>query len=177
MEDSIGFFWIFWSCWHCRSYAASPPGHIMTHWIPHHHKYSLTVSRKSCISLGLEWDSCSRMAEMHFFLSLRPVGVNEYPGQSVPLNDHSHLKGLMVKSFASKWERPLSSRSKFSSHVLAKRPVSSRYTSTLSRPYKTSISSCTKSGEHLSPMGIHLYYFLKGVIITHSSWDSSSSNV
>ncbi len=36
---------------------------------------------------------------------------------------------------------------------------------------------CMKSGAHLRPLGKHSYFYLpKGVIITHSSWDSSSSS-
>ncbi len=58
-----------------------------------------------------------------FFRGLRPVGVNQYPIQSVSLTAHSHLKGLTVNPFASNKESILSYKIKFSSQDLEKRRV------------------------------------------------------
>ncbi len=120
--------------------------------------------------------SCSRMAEMHIFYGLRPVGVNQYPSRLVSWIVHTHLMGLMVKPLASRQDKTSFRRIWCSSQVMPKTPMLSRYILKLWRPHRTCSIICgAKLGTHLRSMGRHLYLYLpKGVMVTHSSWDSSS---
>ncbi len=141
-------------------------------------QYAMTALRKLHLSLRLRKRSYSRMADMLFFQGLRSVGVIQYPGQSVSWTAHSHWNGFTVNPFASNQEWTLSYESKSSSQVLAKRPMLSKYTSSLSRTHRISSMICFfKSRAHLRSMSKCLYlYFQKGVM--YNSWDSLfSSNV
>ncbi len=120
---------------------------------------------------------CSTASNI-FFHGLRPIGVSQYPSQSVSLTAHSHLTGLRVKPLSFNNVKILLSIAKCSSHELEKAPMSLMYTSASSTSWKMfSITSWAKSGEHLSPIGNLLYLNLpKGVAIVHKSFDSSSNS-
>ncbi len=130
----------------------------------------LTAPRKLHTFLMMCGGSCTRMAEMCFFHGLRPVGVNQYPSQLVTWMAQAHLRELTVKSFTLRQDKTKSKRIRRFSQLLPKTPMSSM------SPWRTCFMIyCAKSGAHLRPMDRCLcFYFPKGVIITHSSWDSSS---
>ncbi len=66
----------------------------------------------------------SSTASIFFFHGLRPIGVSQYPSQSVSLTAHSHLSGLTVKPLSCNNVKILLSSAVYSTHELEEAPRS-----------------------------------------------------
>ncbi len=67
----------------------------------HISQYALTAPRKLHISLMFLSGSCLRFEDIHFFQGLSPIGN---PSLSVSWIAYVHMRGLIVKPFASRQE-------------------------------------------------------------------------
>ncbi len=98
----------------------------------------------------------------------KPIGV---------LNGPCTFEGVNGESMCFERVSILFSRTWCASQVLSKKPMLSRYTSTISSPHRT----CSRifeqnQGRILGSWGSTYIYIPKGVVIMQSSWDSPFSS-